>query len=255
VNAPLPRWRGNPATHERDRTDKPPWVRAQSYTLAQAQRVRRPQLRTLMSVDDMVDDVMSTLRDLDELSDTLVIFTSDNGYVWGDHRAGGDYGTAGQKRYPYTSSVKVPFLLRWDGHVPPGTHDARLTSTVDIVPTVLQAAGVVADYPLDGHSLLSSYARQRILLEYWIDPGAPSIPTWISLRTRTLQFVEYLDADGGVAFRELFDLRRDPWQLDNLLADADPDEPDLSALVALVRRDAVCAGNEGSVPTPPTPCP
>jgi arylsulfatase A-like enzyme len=248
-------WAGNPATAEVDRSDKPPWVQARSYSLAQAEAVRVPQLRTLMSVDDMVDDVMTRTEQLGELSNTLVIYTSDNGYVWGEHRLGGDYLTAGQKRYPYTESVKVPFFLRWDGHIPAGTTDARLTGTVDIVPTVLQAAGLQADYSLDGYSLLSTYSRARILLEYWLDPGDASIPTWVSIRSSDYQFVEYYDTFGAVAFREYYDLASDPWQLVNLLNDGVPTDPDIAALVAAVRSDATCAGNTLMVPPPADPCP
>ena len=95
-----------------------------------------------------------------------MLYTSDNGYLWGEHHLGGDYGLAVQKRYPYTESVRVPLFMRWDGHIQPGTQPMlEPTATVDIVPTVLQAAGIQADYPLDGHSMLSTFSRTRILLE------------------------------------------------------------------------------------------
>jgi arylsulfatase A-like enzyme len=248
-------WTGNPATAESDRSDKPPWVQARNKSLAEAQAVRTPQLRTLMSVDDMVGTVMTRVQQLGELANTLVMYTSDNGYVWGEHHLGGDYGTAGQKRYPYTESAKLPFLIRWDGHVQPGTTDTRLTSTVDIVPTVLQAAGVTADYPLDGHSLTSTFTRSRLLLEYWLDPGDASIPTWISLRTPTVQFVEYYDANGNVTFREYYDLQNDPWELVNLLNDGNPANPNITQLVSQVRADALCVGTSETSPMPAVPCP
>jgi arylsulfatase A-like enzyme len=79
ANANVGTWAGNPATAETDRTDKPPWVRSRDFSLAQAEAVRTPQLRTLMSVDDMVDQVMTRLQQLGELENTLVIYTSDNG--------------------------------------------------------------------------------------------------------------------------------------------------------------------------------
>jgi arylsulfatase A-like enzyme len=255
ADAAVAAWAGNPATAETDRSDKPPWVRNRSFSLAQAEAVRIPQLRTLMAVDDMVGRVMTRLQQLGELSDTLVIYTSDNGYVWGEHRLGGDYGTAGQKRYPYTESVRVPMYVRWDGHVQAGTTDVRMTSTVDIVPTVLDAAGIDPDYPLDGHSMLSSYTRTRILLEYWLDPGDATIPTWISMRTPSLQFVEYYDANGNVTFREYYDLQADPWQLVNLLNDGNPSNPAIDALVAEVRSDALCSGTSETVPPTANPCP
>lgn len=255
TDSPVGSWDGSPATRESDRSDKPPWVRSLRYSMREARLVRTAQLRTLRSVDDMVGGVMAHAQALGELPDTLTIYTSDNGYVWGDHHLGGDHGTAGQKRFPYTGSVKVPFFLRWDGHVQPGGSDTRLAGMVDVVPTVLEAAGVEADYPLDGHSLLSTYSRRRILLEYWLDGDAEHIPTWISLRTRTVQFIEWYDADGAVSFREYYDLVDDPWQLVNLLHDGDPDDPRIGGFVRRAQDDASCAGTTDMTPTPPTPCP
>jgi arylsulfatase A-like enzyme len=248
-------WAGNPATQETDRSDKPPWVRSRNFSLTQAEVVRVPQLRTLRSVDDMVDTVMTRLQQLGELSDTLVIYTSDNGYLWSEHHLGGDYGTAAQKRYPYAASVKIPFLIRWDGHVTAGSTDQRLAGMIDIVPTVLDAAGVTPDYAVDGYSLLTTHARARIILEYWLDPGDATIPTWVSVRTANLMFVEYYDALGNVSFREYYDLAADPWELINLLNDGDPANPDIGQLQEYVTNGATCAGSTESTPMPPNPCP
>ena len=119
-----------------------------------------------MSVDDMVQRIFDELDAMGETSDTLAIFTSDNGYLWGEHRIGEE------KRFPYTESVGVPFLMRWPGHVSAGAVDDRLAANVDILPTILDAAGVVPAllYPLDGRSLLTSTSRHRQLLEYWKSP-------------------------------------------------------------------------------------
>ena len=255
ASAAVGTWAGNPATAETDRSDKPPWVRAKNFSLAQAEVVRVPQLRTLMSVDDMVGTVMTRLQTLGELSNTLVVYTSDNGYVWGEHRLGGDYGLAAQKRYPYTESVQLPLYVRWDGKVSAGSTDARLSGTVDLAATVLKAAGIAPDYALDGRSIISGAIRDRILLEYWLDPGDSSIPTWVSTRTNALQFVEYYDAGGAVTFREYYDLSTDRWQLVNLLNDGNPVNPDVSQLVTRVRSDATCSGTTETVPVPANPCP
>ena len=196
VNARVGRWRGNPSVLERDRSDKPPFVRATKYRLADAQSVRAGQLRTLMSVDDMVGRIFSTLQRLHEKSGTFAIFTSDNGFLWADHGLGRKMRT-GQKRLPYTASVKVPLLLRWPGGERAGATSRRLAGTVDIAPTVLDAAGVAADPakpPLDGRSLLRSRKRNRVLLEYWRE-GNRMYPTWASTRTRSFQYVEYYRDD------------------------------------------------------------
>jgi arylsulfatase A-like enzyme len=245
-------WSGNPATAETDRADKPAWVRQRRFTLAQAQNVRTPQLRTLLSVDAMVGRVMARAEELGELDDSLAIYTSDNGYVWGEHGLGGDYGTAGQKRYPYTESIRVPFLMRWPGHATAGTTETRLAGMVDLAPTVYEAAGITPDYAVDGRSLFSTPARWRMVLEYWLDPGDATIPTWRSLRTAKFQYVQWYNATTGqVSFREYYDLVNDPWQLTNLLGDGTTsNDPPIGWIVTRLDQDAVCSGTSG-----PTACP
>lgn len=256
ANAPVPRWAGNPAVFERDRSDKPPSFSNIHFSLSQGRRVRRNQLRTLMSVDDMVGRIFKMLHRLGERRYTLAFYLSDNGYLWADHHLGGDRNTAGQKRLPYTPSVRVPFYARWPGHFPKGTRDPRLTGTVDIAPTVLDAAAISPDPakpPLDGRSLLEPDTRDRILLEYWKGHASPWIQTWASIRTRQYQYVEYYgDDEATKIFREYYDLVTDPWQLRNLLADGDPsNDPDLTALSAQLAADRACVG----VGPGPSPCP
>ena len=67
--------------------------------------------------------------------------------------------------------------------------------------------------------------------------------------------MEYYDAFGAVSFREYYDLSNDPWELVNLLNDANPTNPDISQLVTQVRRDASCVGNTEMSPLPANPCP
>lgn len=254
AHAPVGAWAGNPAVFERDRSDKPPAVRSVFFTIAGARLVRAGQLRALMSVDDLVKGLFAELGRLGERRNTLAIYTSDNGYMWTEHHVGGDWTTAGEKRLPYDQSVKVPFLLRWPGHVRAGATSRRMTGTVDIAPTVLEAAGIPPDPakpPLDGRSLLSPNPRRRILLEYWRE-GPRRWPTWASVRTRSYQYTEYYANDAVTrVFREYYRLRRDPWQLRNLLHDGDPrNNPNVRALAAQLAHDRRCRGTETSRPCP-----
>jgi arylsulfatase A-like enzyme len=201
----------------------------------------------LMSVDDMVGSVLTTMRRLGETRRTLAIFTSDQGFTWGEHgiRGDGPRNPAGQKRVPYTQSIQIPFFLRWPGHVPGGRQAARITGTVDIAPTVLDAAGIEPDLskpPLDGHSLLSDERRARIVLEFWRENWVPS---WASLRTPRFQYIEYY-RNGRRFFREYYDLRRDPWQLRNLFRDGNPANPDVAAIAARLKHDRRCTGTTGA---------
>jgi arylsulfatase A-like enzyme len=239
----VPSWEGNPAVFEADQGDKPPWVRTYTSkygdTFEQVLEVRREQLRTLMSVDDLVGGVFETLQRLGEDRDTLAFFLSDNGYMWGEHGLGTD------KRFPYTEAVEIPFLMRWPGHIPAGVVDHRMVANIDVLPTVLQATGLSADpaFPVDGHSLLLPRRRERLLLEYWRSPdGGP--PGWASIGDDTFQYIEWYSDDATtVTFREYYKLVADPWQLQNLLGDADPaNDPNVAALSALLAQHRDCVG-------------
>lgn len=235
----VPPWPGNPAQFEADRSDKPPWVQSSSTTATAIETLRVRQLRTLYSVDDLVDRVMSHLAAIGE-EDTIAFFLSDNGYFWGEH------GISGTKRLPYLDSPRVPFGMRWPGHVAAGAIDPRMAANIDLAPTALQAAGLAPppDAPMDGISLLSGGARERLLLEYYRSPDALKWPNWSSTLTPTYQYIEWYEDDlRTVSFREYYDLVNDPWQLTNLLGDADPgNDPDVGALSTVLAQDRTCTG-------------
>jgi arylsulfatase A-like enzyme len=205
---------------------------------AQVAALRTGQLRTLLSVDDLVDRVLRRLADRGELEHTLVFYLSDNGYAWGEHRHVGKF-------TPYTESIRVPFLVRWPGRLPAGTVDDRLVATVDIAPTVLEAAGLRPDpaVPLDGRSLLDGRRRERLLAEYWRDQAnAPGIRDWATLRGPGWQYIESYDQPGGGTYREYYDLARDPGMERNLLSDHDPGNDPPAGLAAELAAARACAG-------------
>jgi arylsulfatase A-like enzyme len=239
-DAPVGGWGGNPGVREADRSDKPPYVRRRDAGLPEGRGIRKAQLRTLMSVDDLVARIFRVLSELGERRRTLAVFLSDNGYHWGEHGLTG-------KNVPYTQSVRIPLLMRWPEHVPTGDVDRRIVGNVDVAATLLDAAGVEppAGAPsLDGRSLLDgSWARDRILTES--GGGGNGLPEWASIRASGFQYVEYYADDGTtVVFREYYDLRADPWQLVNLLRDGDPtNNPDVPTLHARLVADRACAGS------------
>jgi arylsulfatase A-like enzyme len=218
---------------------KPPYLAERTDgRLTEAARVRTGQLRTLLSVDDLVDRVMGRLQAAGELDDTLVFFLSDNGYAWGEHRHVGKF-------VPYTESIKVPFLVRWPGRLPAGASDDRLVATIDIKPTVLQAAGVPSrgGDVVDGRSLLDGRRRDRLLAEYWRDQAnAPGIRDWAALRTPAWQYIENYDQPGGGTFREFYDLTSDPGMDRNLLADDDPANDPPASVADELAAARTCAG-------------
>lgn len=208
--APVPRWRGNPAVFENNKSDKPSYVRNSDFTFKEGKALRTKQFRTLMSVDDMVGRIVSTVDSLGE--DTLMLFSSDSGYMWGEH------GLA-NKQVPYEQSIENVMWLRWPGHAS-GDTDERIVSNVDIVPTIAAAIGF--SVASDGRNLLdNSWDRDRILLEYFGDDNAPAIPRWASTWTPEGQYIEYYGAGGDLIDREYYDLITDPWQLQNLKSPPD----------------------------------
>ena len=241
-------WAGNPSISESDRSDKPSWVRNSHKDFNEGADIRQNQLRTLKSVDDMVDRVMTQLEALGE-TNTVAVFTSDNGYQWGEHGLVSKY-------HPYNQSVSVPFLVRWPGRVPAGHVDHRYVGNVDIMPSMLAAAQVTPAlrHPIDGRPFLdpdglTAEGRPEGYLEYFRDEHR-SIPDWASIRTEDFQYIEYRNGD-TVVFREYYDLRADPYQLVNLLGDTNAaNDPPTGALADRLSRYRRCAGTTG-----PTACP
>lgn len=235
----------NAAIEEEDVGDKPAHVAEGRVSMRKVKERRRKQLRTLMSVDDIVAPLFNKLKESGELDNTLAIFLSDNGFMWGEH------GLI-NKRYPYLDSVSIPFYLRWPGHVEAGAVDDRLVATIDIAPTVFEAAGIEPEHALDGRSLLGrDHRRERLLLEHWTRTDRDT-PDWASFVTETSQYVEYYLTDRFVVtFREYYDLVTDPWQNLNLFGDDDPtNDPDVTATSLDLVRAINCEGTEG-----PNPCP
>lgn len=236
-HAPVRPWRGNPAVFERDRTDKPLHVQAEHASFLRASRARTRQLRSLMSVDDLVGRIFRNLERMRERRSTLAVFVSDNGVQWAEH------GIAA-KSSPYTGSIKIPMYARWPGHLGPRAKDSRITTHVDIAPTILDAAGVTPRHVVDGRSLLeSSWDRNVLFNEFWYQQKR-SRPSWASVRSDSSQYIEYYDPGATtLEFREYYDLKSDPWQLQNLFGDGDSrNDPDVDRLAALLDRFRSCAG-------------
>jgi arylsulfatase A-like enzyme len=242
-------WRKTPAMRESDRSDKPPYVQVQFRRPGIGRHLRRRQFHTLMSVDDLMASVLRSLRTRDELDDTLVFFLSDNGFLWGEH------GLI-KKSVPYLPSVEVPFLMRVPGSTD-AVDDRRLVANIDIAPTVLAATGVEATGPpMDGRPLLdSSQSRDRILLEYYDQKDTRGgsrfeAPTWASTLTPDFQYIEYYKDDATtITYREYYNLRLDPYQLDNVIDDGDPandiDPLSLQLLSQQLAQDRNCSGTSG----------
>ncbi len=197
-------------------SDKPWWLRAQPR-LGETGRAtltafQRRQYASLAAVDAFVRDILDTLRRNDRLGDTAIIFTSDNGLLWGEHRI------PRAKWAAYEESIRVPLVVRYDAILERPRRDSRLVANIDLAPTIAELGGTRAP-EADGRSLVPLLKssptgwRRSILVEHLLSGptrlSAP-IPTYCSVRTINLKYVAYSTHE-----EELYDLERDPYELDN----------------------------------------
>jgi arylsulfatase A-like enzyme len=208
------------------------------WTAARVQE-REAQLRTLMSIDDMVQSVFTELEQTGEADDTLAFFISDNGYMWGEH------GVAGKGRV-YLESLKIPFYLRWPDNpivARNATNSGRLAANIDVAPTVFDALDITPDHTLDGRSLLDPGASRAGLLAEFFRAG---VTRWRSLIGPSYQYTEYVGSvDDG--FREYYRFPADLAQLTNLLGDEDPADPpadEVQPLAAALESSRGCTGSD-----------
>jgi arylsulfatase A-like enzyme len=226
-HAPVPRFRPPPSFDEADVSDKP-WVAEQvdRTRLSWVKAFRRRQLRSLMSVDNMVANLITRLQDLRELENTFIVYTSDNGWSWGEHRMNNKY-------FPYDEALRVPFLVRWDGRLQRGVDD-RIVANIDITATMFDAARVTPPYPVDGRSLLRDRRRNAILIE---SPRDTITPEYSSVWSPGEVFVHF-----EAGFDELYS-DDDPYQLNNVLARCDPAGcPNINPFLDLLAAWRRCSG-------------
>jgi len=151
--------------------------------------------RSLLSVDGNVRELVEAQMARDPgLDDTLFLFIGDNGLEIGNHRRSG-------KAVPYEESIHVPLLAQGYSMVP-GTVDDLVTN-VDLFPTILQAAGLTAPWPVEGTSLFTPAHRRYVLIE-----GAADAHSFCGVRLRHSKLVRY-----GSGEWEFYNLRTDPYEL------------------------------------------
>ena len=215
-----------PSFDEADVSDKPPGVRAQKPLqprgIDNIDRMYRLRLQSLQAVDEAVASIVQTLQDEKLLRNTYILFTSDNGFLLGQHRF------RHHKYVPYEESIRVPLLVTGPG-LPRGLTSNQLVSNVDLTPTIFDLVGIDVPKGVDGRSLvpfLNEPNRRfpRILLlesgpapsqGFDLDPlhellqlKEPSVRLYQGVRTDTYKYIEY---ESG--FVELFDLAKDPYEL------------------------------------------
>jgi arylsulfatase A-like enzyme len=271
AGAPYPHGRAE-GFNEGNVNDKPRFIREAPYlSLNDIHTYRvyyQKALESLRSIDEGVKLVVDTLGGLHRLSNTYIIFTSDNGFFYGEHRL------TGGKFLAYEPATHLPLLIRGPG-IKPGTETGELAANIDIAPTILELAGATADKSIDGRSLVpymqdpSLRSRRPLLFESFVetaDVEANGEPTgqrpvkevqprpntggkgganasivappkdYEGIRLGPYKYIEWPDGE-----KELYDITKDPFELNNVVR-----VPNLSPIRAfmhaqLVRLEA-CVG-------------
>jgi N-acetylglucosamine-6-sulfatase len=172
---------------------------------------------TLLAVDESVGRIMDLLRKRGELDSTLLVYAGDNGFAFGEH------GLI-DKRHAYEESMRIPLLAHCPEFIPKGSTVAHAVANIDFMPTFLETARVPIPGGLAGESFLGLLHgdqrawRKSLLYSYYWERNYPQTPTIHAIRTERYK---YIHCCGIWDIDELYDLQRDPNELDNLIFSAD----------------------------------
>jgi N-acetylglucosamine-6-sulfatase len=179
----------------------------------------RRRAEMLLAVDESLGRLMYALEALGIIDQTMIVFTSDNGFFYGEH------GLSLERRLPYEESIRNPLLIRYPPLVPPGTRIEELTLSVDIAPTVLEAARTPMGDHIQGSSLMPLFEgdsegwRESMLVEFYTYENP--MP-WLmdmdyrALRTERYKYIHWMKHP---ELDELYDLESDPFEIHNLVDD------------------------------------
>jgi N-acetylglucosamine-6-sulfatase len=218
-----------PSYNEIDVSDKPLWLRERPLMRAREslyndRKIRR-RMASLLALDDLIGDIVIALWQSNRINDTVLLFTSDSGYMLGEHRLS-------EKAYPYEEAIRVPLFIRAPG-LARGQVVAQPVLNNDLAPTLADFAGATPTHVVDGVSLRPLMEnpqlhpwRKRFLVEYWYSSGhLYDAPPFLAVRTgmdahpvANQVFVQYWDEGFS---REFYDLAVDPYQMDSLHDSAD----------------------------------
>lgn len=196
-------------------------------------RLHRRRLQSLQAVDEGIARMVAALYRTNQLKNTLIIFTSDNGYLLGEHRHTG-------KVLPYEPALRVPLLMRGPG-LPRGVVRNRVGTIVDLAPTIAAVGRAQPSLTMDGRNLIPIARRNRRSWDTLLIQAGPyrlrDEPNgWFyrGVRTGRYTYAYYLFSDE----HELYDRRRDPYQLDNLA-----DDPRYAEVLQALQRRATILGD------------
>ena len=177
-------------------------------------------LRVLAAADEGLGKIFETLEKNRQVDNTLIIFTSDEGYFYGEH------GLSVERRLAYEESIRIPLLMRYPKLIKAGSHIDQFALNIDICPTLCEIGGAKSPENVDGHSLVPLLKHEKVkwresfLVEYFSDKVFPRISHmgYQSVRTDRWKYIHYTELEG---MDELYDLKRDPYEMKNVVAEKD----------------------------------
>lgn len=199
----------HPSFNEKDVSDKPPSISKRQLieNVNCVESIFRDSTESVRSVDDLIGKIYNTLVENNKQNNTIIIFTSDNGFMFGEHRFIGKY-------FPYEESIRVPLIITSPGFEKQTTD--QLVINNDLAPTIAEFTGVEPDISVDGFSLVpilkdsSQKIREGFLIE--ADKGNVS---YEAIRSEHFLYVES-GKPNKHNFIEFYNLDDDPYQLSNL---------------------------------------
>jgi len=216
-------------THRDLKLDVPDGLSAAEEKHWKYQRYIKDYLRCVASIDDNMGRLLDYLDDEGLTEDTIVVYTSDQGFFLGDH---GWY----DKRFMYEESLRMPFLMRYPREIPAGSVVGALATNLDFARTFLDYAGVTPSEEMQGRSFRSVVAGNdapgdwphALYYRYWMHLADHGVPAHIGIRTQTHKLIYYYGEALGTSASidiptdpewELFDLVNDPMELRNIYDD------------------------------------
>jgi N-acetylglucosamine-6-sulfatase len=215
-----------PSWDEADVSDKPAWIQSQPRATdligsgplqrqvgVWSDEERRGQLQSLQAVDEAVARIVAAVDASGQAGNTAVIFTSDNGFCWDEHRVIG-------KGCPYEECLRVPLVIRYPPLARGGRQQPQMALNIDLAPTIAALARVPVPPGTDGASLVPLLRgtaggwRREFLFEYFANPGETA-PSFAGVRTKRWKLTRYDDPSDD----ELLHLTTDPYELTSVRPD------------------------------------
>ena len=179
----------------------------------------RRRAEMILAVDDGVGRMVETLRGMGALENTVILFTSDNGFFYGEHNL------SLERRLPYEESIRSPLIVQFPAVVEAGSQVEELVASVDLAPTLLELAGAPVGDHIQGQSFLpalmgkESVGRESVFVEFYTYENP--FP-WLvdmdyrAIRTERYKYIHWMQHPNE---GELYDLVEDPFETRNLIAE------------------------------------